>query len=327
MRILKRFYKFLDIIKNTNTSCMLQKETKESNFIMIIYTKPADYFGCYIYENLKAKDNFIMTIYTKSPDHIQFDCYENLKAKDNIPYEKELIVVQTEYIKREAKRSFYSFFNPITLEKIYPDTCEKVIVEENLCKFIKLNEEQNFFINQGINICNISDDFYTNICFNYNSWNGKDIPLKIRIDNIFTNKSICSDGSRFRGIDIMTRKVKCEDIFEELDVDNLDLGLGENIFLQTNEENTEFVIIKCIKDIFDKKRFSNCIGGFIIIALFFLELICYIKYIIDGLKYIIKYLDTLTQSFIDYISKNKPTVNTHLNNPPINKKKLISKLI
>ena len=86
MRILKRFYKFLDIIKNTNTSCMLQKETKESNFIMIIYTKPADYFGCYIYENLKAKDNFIMTIYTKSPDHIQFDCYENLKAKDNIPY-------------------------------------------------------------------------------------------------------------------------------------------------------------------------------------------------------------------------------------------------
>ena len=305
-KIFEEIYSYLsnnisDIINNINNTCILHKETKEIKLIM--------------------------TIYTKLPDHLHFDCYENLKANCSIPSNEELMVIQTEYIKGEKRRSFYYFYNPITFDIIDPYMFEKVIVEEELYKFPKINLELAlFFIEQGINLFNISDEFFTNICLNYESPNVRDIPLKIRINNLYQNVDFCYSGE-FRGIDFNTGKVKCEYYFSLLDLKD---NIYDNTIVVDNDtvSITNLGIIKCIKDIFDIKRFSNCFGGFMIISLFFLELICYIKFIVDRLKYIRNYLDTLTQSFIDYIGKNKSTANMHLNNPPINKrKKKISKLI
>jgi hypothetical protein len=95
--------------------------------------------------------------------------------------------------------------------------------------------------------------------------------LKIRINNIYSS-IIAYDGCIIIGIDLMTLKVKYECVSKDIDLDNL--YLRYNLDSQPNVIITDiiidqWIITKCIKDIFDKKRFSNCIGGFIIIALFF----------------------------------------------------------
>ena len=278
-----------------------------------------------LHEEFKAL-NYIITIYSEPPDYLQFDCYEKVKE---ITHDDELMVIRAEYIKQDSKRRFYSLFNLYTLETIAPDLCKTVIVEEDL--YEKLIDEEDyleavhiFLTKQGINIFNISDDFYWNICFNYVSPNGKDIPLKIRIKDIYPNISLCDDGCEFIGVELSSLKVKCLCALKYFDnILYISDVFGKFAIADFIEENFGVIhVIKCFKDIFDRKRFSNCIGGFIIISLFILEIICYIKFTIDGFNYIRKYLDTLTQSFIDYIDNNnniKPSNNT--NNPPINKRK------
>ena len=47
-----------------------------------------------------------------------------------------------------------------------------------------LKEKLIILINKGINVL---DEFYTNICYNYHSSNGKDVPIKARIITFFAN--------------------------------------------------------------------------------------------------------------------------------------------
>ena len=63
-------------------------------------------------------------------------------------------------------------------------------------------------------------------------------------------------------------------------------------------------VVQCIMEILNKERFTKCIGGYFILALLFGESVCFIKYIIDGLYDIRKYIFSLTESFNIYIKKH-----------------------
>ena len=76
------------------------------------------------------------------------------------------------------------------------------------------------------------------------------------------------------------------------------------------------LVVKCVKEIFNKERFKNCIGGFFFLCLLAGKLVCIIKFLIDGLYSIRKYIFSLSNSFNKYIKKNP-----NLNSPPNKKKK------
>ena len=126
-------------------------------------------------------------------------------------------------------------------------------------------------------------------------------------------------------------KAKCECKF--IDLVNMDL-MGDNIYTQAIMEILDVIgelniaVVKCVKDIFNKEKFIKCTGGFIIFSLFMGQIICLVKFAIDGLYFIRKYFFNLTQSFLAYTGakeSNRIIFGNHKNSPPLKiiKKKLL----
>ena len=297
---------------------------------------PAKNISC---ENNKVevedKEDYIIYIYKNNncsevPDDLPLidfpECYNTIKENNNI--EDELIVTKI-YIK-ENDTSVYSFYDPYTLDKLDSSPCnnQTIIVQEDVTKKIsnKLEDSKGKLIldliNQGINVFNVSDEFYTDICYHYNSPNGKDVPIKARISAFFPNITLCEKGCDNVGVDIQTMKAKCECKF--IDIVNMDI-ISDNVYGQAIQEIFELInelniaVVKCVKDIFKKEYFAKNTGGFIIISLFVGQVICFIKFIIDGLYSIRKYIFDLTQSYFNFMGKN--IINNNLNVPPKKRKK------
>ena len=281
-------------------------------------------FIIYIYQNNNCPEN---------PSQLPLvdfgDCDNKIKKENNIGENEELIV--TKVVIKQNNTSVYSFFEPKTLRKLDSTPCQnqKIIVQEEIKNKIidSLDDSKEQLIlnliNQGINVFNISDDFYTDICYHYESPNGKDVPLKVRLAAFFPNITLCEEGCENVGVNIETMKAKCECKF--IDLVNMDI-MSENVYGQAIQEIFEIIselniaVVKCFKDIFNKKYFLKNIGGFIILSLFIGQLICFIAYSVDGLFYIIKYLLNLVQSYIYYKNGNILS-NNNINFPPKRKRR------
>ena len=104
-------------------------------------------------------------------------------------------------------------------------------------------------------------------------------------------------------------KAKCECKFIDLvNIVNFDL-ISDNLYSQGIKKILEVIgelniaVIKCFKNIFNKNYFIKNTGWFIIISLFVGQLICFIKYSVDGLYKIRKYIFDLIQSYTNNIKK------------------------
>ena len=289
-------------------------------------------FIIYIYQNNNCPEN---------PSQLPLvdfgDCYNKIKKENNIGENEELIV--TKVVIKQNNTSVYSFFEPKTLRKLDSTPCQnqKIIVQEEIKNKIidSLDDSKEQLIlnliNQGINVFNISDDFYTDICYHYESPNGKDVPLKARLKAFFPNVTLCEPGCENVGVDFQLMKAKCECKF--IDLVNIDL-IGDNVYTRAIADVLDVIselniaVIKCVKDIFNKDKFIKCTGGFIILSLFMGQIICLVKFAVDKLYFIRKYFFNLTQSFLDYIGvkdNNQNFFGNLKNAPPLknNKKKSI----
>ena len=100
--------------------------------------------------------------------------------------------------------SVYSFYDPNSLEKLDSTPCQNktITVQEDFSKKIsnELDDSQEELIlnliKQGINIFNASDDFYTDLCYHFESPNGKDVPIKVRLKAFFPNITLCEEGCK-----------------------------------------------------------------------------------------------------------------------------------
>jgi hypothetical protein len=208
----------------------------------------------------------------------------------------------------------FLFSNPETGELLnISEICgeEKIVVEEDVMSTIKeLDDEKEEFIisltKQGIDVFNISDRFYNDICYHFESPNAKDVPMKDRIIYCFPNITLCDSGCENKGVDLDTMKAKCECIFKDL----MNPGLMDNVYAQSFAEIVEIFnsininVVKCFRDIFVKENFINCIGGYFLLGLLFGQLLSMLKFIYDGLYFIRKYIFSLTEAFQEYIKKN-----------------------
>ena len=134
-------------------------------------------YNIIIYKN----DKCIKELSLKMPTVDFGDCYNEVKEKYKI--KENLIISIIDKINEGTNPiTFYSFFHPKTGNKLNVNKiCTSVTVEENLLSLLNENnrnyELMLLLTKKGINIFNISHEFYTDICFEFESPINKDIPL------------------------------------------------------------------------------------------------------------------------------------------------------
>ena len=186
-----------------------------------------------------------------------------------------------------------------------------------------------FLTNQNIDIFNLSGEFYTDICFHFESPNGKDVPLKDRILTYYPNITLCDDDCTSKGVNLTTMESICECSLSG--ILNNDLISGNAFLENTIGDVVDFIsnsnldILKCYKDVFKIKYFVKNIGGIIILLIIILEIISIIIFLVYSMNSIAKYLDNLSEFFSSLIvirNKQKQNLDRKEKNDNTNKIKI-----
>ena len=212
---------------------------------------------------------------------IDFDeCIKKAKTANNIT---QNIVIEIFYIikKSSIPQINYYLYHPDTGKKIDLSVCsgEKLSIKSSIFDNEEVDEELvKYFTNLNINIFDINDPFFTDICFNF-SKDGKDVPLDDRIQLYFLNISLCEDGCTNKGINFETFEVECScdvHISENKKISDItktffDNPISNEVFGFIKDSNLE--VLTCIKNAFNIKLIINNYGGMAMIGIYFTQII------------------------------------------------------
>ena len=257
------------------------------------------------------------------------ECYNKIKTIYHIDNNLVIAIVSKKINGQiYPKMLSFSMYEPNTGEKMpLNNICinDTFSVNENL--LFKLDnstdlDKLKFLTDQNIDIFDLESDFYTDICYTFESpIDGKDISLKDRIKLYFPNVTLCENGCKIKGVNITTFKAMCECTLNNFMENNI---FGDNIFYQSSFgeiesliKQTNIEVLRCYKNIFVLKYFVKNIGGFIILFLIFIQIILNIIYYHKYLYLIKKYIFGVTDKFLIYLStiKNNIDNNIVLSNP------------
>jgi len=281
-----------------------------------------------------------MTIYIKNKcilelglgiPEIDFgECYEKMINSENSLNGELIIAIIDKKIdsKNNKKIIKYGMFSPLTGKYLNSDDfCkeDKITLIDNIENKLleaKVNLEiLKDFVNEGIDIFNMSSPFYNDICFQYNS--KKDIALKDRVLEYFPNITLCEEGCELLGINMSTVTAICECYYSESKredniknkvMEQTQIGLVEDIISSSN-----IYVVKCINLVLKKKTAKKCYGGFIMIGLISIEIICAIIYCKNNIYSINKYIFSITNKYIGYLhQKNHQNITLNENANKIN---------
>ena len=267
-----------------------------------------------------------------------YDCIEELKINitkiefgdclNKVKETKELETIIIALVQRKNdkgnKKSIFYFYTPegerINIEEICKD--DTILLKENvLDKLINTDMNYNSMIyltDQNIDIFNLSDEFYTDICFHFESPNGKDVPLKDRILSFYPNISLCDDDCISKGVNLTSMESICECSLNR--ILNNDLISGNAFLENTFGDVADFIeksnldILKCYEDVFKKEFIAKNIGAMIILFILFLQIIFGILFFVISMNKIKQYLFNLSDFFSSLIDirnkKNKKNENS-----------------
>ena len=180
---------------------------------------------------------------------------------------------------------------------------------------------------QGINIFNISDEFYNNLCYDYLFETEKDVAFKDRIKVFYPNISLCDSGCIQTGVNLENMTSICECKFN--DISNKTNSIKDNIII--NEllgdyidifESSNIKVLKCAKIAI--KYFKKYYGMYITISFFGISIICVIIFYIFQFSNLKIYIFSHTQNYLNLIGGGNFIINSQ---PPPKHKKSDKKLI
>ena len=236
---------------------------------------------------------------------------EEMESEDN-SYNNLRKITQVEVFDISGRNLNLSVCNKeITIMKFINDT-----LDEEKIKFAENMEKQ------GINVFNLSDDFFNDLCRKFDITDGKDIILKDRVNDYYIDEKLCQKGCTHSGMDYKLKVAIC--------VCDASSVQGENIIENNKEEQSEnlsfesiaksfasslldfnFDVIFCYNLVFDFQRLSKNIGFYIMLIMFILQIIFLIIYSIKKLKpikdYMLKYnkLQNIREQTLLSIKNNK----------------------
>ena len=262
--------------------------------------------------------------------HIDFEeCESTLKTYYNLSNQSTLTFFQMEI----SSKNEHSLINQVEYQ-VYDEQKNQLDLSKcnnsniKIYYGIKSNSSLDMsiitsFKDSGVNVFNISDGFFNDVCYSY-SEDGNDLILEDRIKNVYQNYTLCEEGCTFDSIDISTMLISCQCNVKQ----NMTTTIKE-IKEEAVEKITSlnFEIVRCFNLVFSfKGKMKNI--GFWILSLFFLFYIIFlIKYSCEGIKPVKDYILNEMTKF-GYINKGqfkKLTKNdNNINEPP---KKVIKKVL
>ena len=279
-----------------------------------------------IYSILFYKDLNCIEELFHNVNKVDFDaCFKKVQENLNPPTDEKIIVALIEKLNsQKTTTTVYSFYHPITGEKLDIEAiCKDMNFEVRKSVLPQLNsdilDDILFLTQQNIDIFNKSHEFYTDLCFIFDSPNGKDITLNDRMLTYYPNVSLCDDGCISDGVNLTSMESNCECQFNKLinnDLFNNKIvgqALGEVIDLISS---SNLFVLKCYKEVFVKKNIINNIGGYIMIGIITVEIILTIIFFSMDMVKVFRYLYNLTKTYINSIKHKKKNLIKEENNFP-----------
>jgi len=233
--------------------------------------------------------------------YIEFlSCEDKL---NNLYTLNDLILVQLEVNMNEenslTNKIFYSIFDE-NKNEVDLSICSNDHIKINYK--IKDNSPLNTtmvlnFANMGVDILNINDPFFNDICFVY-SINNLDVILKDRIKYIYQNYSFCDSDCTYENINLEKNIISCScsiNLLDNIQTNDAIILIFKEKILSTLQKST-FGVIKCYKLVFTKSKLRN-IGFWTFCVGLILRCIFVINYFINGISPIKKYI---TEEMIKY---------------------------
>ena len=305
-------------ILGQNDIQLSSKDNLEVIGTLVTYISEFNYTDKYISSYLNKdyniiiykEQNCISELSLEFPEVNFQSCYTKVQQAYNI--NEKLIIVIVAKKGGKTPSTFYSFYHPLSGSKLDAENIckeETIVVKESLTSILNKNdtyyETQTSLTSQGINIFDINDPFYTDICYDFDNPMKKDIPLNDRIKTIFPNVSLCDPGCQYKGINLEDMTSTCDCKFNDIANNNaikdnaiLDEAFG-GVFDLISSSN--ILVFKCFKYMF--KHFSRSIGGWICLGLILTDIsMALVYFLFEAIKGS-KYLYNITKSYISYIKK------------------------
>ena len=223
-----------------------------------------------------------LNIYKNISTYIDFSSCENILRKENELDASSLLTVYLIEILSKYEKSLinnveYAVFNE-NKEKLDLSVCK----EEN----IKINYDLNlsninttkvkYYSDLGIDIFNIKDDFFNDICFSYSEKNS-DITLNDRVNEIYENYSLCENNCQYEKINLTENMVTCNCSVKInpnpiVEPPNLEIIIWDSL------EDSNVGVIKCHNLVFNFINKKENIGFLLFTILVFLHFPLFIHY-------------------------------------------------
>ena len=248
------------------------------------------------------------------------NCYDKVIGKYNITGELITVIINKNDEDNNPSTS-YSFYDPNTGEKINTtEICkdDKILIVENILSFLDCNSTYHqsllHLIEQGINIFNISDEFFLNLCYDYDFPTDKDIALQDRIKIFYPNISLCDEGCTITNVDLNNKTAHCECSFNDISDDYtknntskfhlIKDALIENLFGDLFDffDKSNIAVNKCVENAL--KKITKLYGTYIILSLFFINIIFSIIFLLYSWKKLKVYIYDNTYNFIQSIENS-----------------------
>ena len=279
--------------------------------------------------------------------HIDFvECESVLKSHYNLSNDSIITFFQMEISNKNSR----SLTNQVEYQ-VYDE--QKRQLDLSLCNNtnikifygIKNNSDLdmsilNSFKDSGVNVFNISDEFFNDVCYPY-SEDGNDLILEDRVKEIYQNFTLCEEGCSYDSIDIYYMLISCQCNVKE-NMTTIVTEIQEEAADKISSLN--FEIVKCYNLVFSFEGKTKNIGFWFLSIFFVVYILSMIIYFYNGIKPVKDYVFNEMVKF-GYIEinnkveinqkeelikkinkKNKDKENTDINFPPKKEKKAKKKV-
>ena len=225
--------------------------------------------------------------------HINFNQCENiLRKENNISSEEILTFLQMEiYNNKDA-----SLVNQVEYQ-VYNDN--KTLLDLSVCNDVEIQiyyslkdnlidvDYISSFKDSGVDIFNINDSFFNDICHPYSDSND-DLILEDRIKYIYQNYSLCDGDCIYNEFDVQYNTILCDcKVKSNLSTDESQLNFEQ---FDDIEIESNFGLIKCYELVFSLEGKLNNIGFWIFLVLVMAHIPLLFNFFHKGLKPVKEYL-------------------------------------
>ena len=243
------------------------------------------------------------------------DCYQELI--DYYGITKDLIYLQLEF-ESNQKDFNYLLYCPQTNTTLNLSLCNDQTI--TVTKNLNLNQSEIDLLieakEQGYNLLDIDDEFYTNLCTKYTSVNGTDVILSDRINDLYNFDALLNyESCDFDSFNTTDNTINCE---TTINTDFLNTNSSsvtkENV--TSDSSSSSLLTMKCSEVFLSSQGLSSNFGSYWYLVCLFCILILMIYYLFQGTKSINYKLyniitlrnfdENIVENNINKIKKNNP---------------------